>query len=170
MDQGALVPDHLVIEMLVQRIQRDDAKAGMILDGFPRNLAQAQALDDALEREAGKAIDLAVNFAVADDELIRRLSGRWLCRKCGAIYHEVGNPPRVAGRCDRCGGELYQRDDDKAETVAARLKSQKPPADLLEFYRSSGKLVQVDGLQSVEQVTADIVSVVRKKRAGQAVK
>ena len=156
MDAGALVPDEIVSRMVAERISRADAAAGFVLDGFPRNLAQAVALDRALGGD-GKAIDLALNIVAPDDELVRRLGGRWLCRGCGAIYQETSSPPRAAGRCDRCCGELYQREDDRPETVRARLASQKPPADLLAHYRAKGRLVDVDGARAVEQVTADLL-------------
>ena len=147
MDAGALVPDDLVISMLIDRIGRPDTKDGIVLDGFPRNLAQAKALDEALTK-AGRAIDVVPNISVPDEELVKRLSGRWLCRNCGAIYNDNGNPPKVAGKCDKCGGELYQRDDDKPETVRARLQQQKPPADMIEHYRGQGKLIDIDGFQT----------------------
>jgi adenylate kinase len=157
MDRGALVPDELVIDMLVKRIEEPDAEAGFVLDGFPRNLAQAKALDEALARE-DKTIDMALNISVPDDELVKRLGGRWLCRNCGAIYHEITNPPATPGKCDRCGGELYQRDDDRPETVRARLEQQKPPAAMIDHYREGGKLVDIDGQQGVEGVTEDLVT------------
>jgi adenylate kinase len=159
MDRGALVPDELVIDMLVKRINEADAADGFVLDGFPRNLNQAQALDEALAAD-GKTIDMALNISVPDEDLVKRLSGRWLCRNCGAIYHEVTNPPATAGKCDNCGGELYQRDDDKPETVRARLEQQKPPADMIEHYREGGKLIDIDGQQTVEQVTEELVAAV----------
>jgi adenylate kinase len=159
MDRGALVPDELVIAMLIERIGAPDAAAGFVLDGFPRNLAQAVALDKALTG-AGKKIDLAIHIGVPDDELVRRLSGRWLCRNCGAIYQQDSNPPKIAGKCDNCGGELYQRDDDKPETVRARLAAQKPPADLLAHYRDSGRFVDIDGQQPVDTVTAALLEAV----------
>lgn len=159
MDAGALVPDQLVIEMLVSRLNEQDAQEGFVLDGFPRNLAQAEALDAALGAE-DKTIDLVLNIDVPDDELVKRLGGRWLCRSCGAIYHETTNPPAAAGKCDKCGGELYQRDDDRPETVRARLEQQKPPADLVEHYRKAGKVVDINGLQSVDQVTEDLTQAV----------
>jgi adenylate kinase len=159
MDRGALVPDDLVIAMLVERLRADDAAAGVVLDGFPRNLAQAQALDRALAQD-GKSVDLAIEITVPDDELVRRLGGRWLCRGCGAIYQETSNPPAVAGKCDRCGGDLYQRDDDKAETVRARLDQMKPPADLVEHYHARGQLQRIDGMQTVDDVTAAMVDVI----------
>jgi adenylate kinase len=164
MDAGALVPDEVVIGMLVERIKGPDARAGFVLDGFPRNLAQAVALDQALSKES-KAIDLALNIVAPDAELVRRLSGRWICRDCGAIYQEASNPPKLAGACDRCGGKLYQRDDDKPETVRNRLQGQKPPADLLAHYRDAGKLVDVDGVQAVDKVTRDLLDALEGRGA-----
>jgi adenylate kinase len=159
MDAGSLVPDDLVIAMLVERIGKPDAVAGFVLDGFPRNLAQAKALDDALHK-AGKGIDLALNITAPDEELIKRLGGRWICRSCGAIYHEVYNPPKITGRCDLCQGELYQRDDDKPETVRNRLEQQRPPAAMIDYYRVSGLLVDIDGLQDLERVTKDLIEAI----------
>ena len=158
MESGALVPDALVIAMLVDRIGNDGA-AGFVLDGFPRNLAQAQALDTALGA-AGTSIGLALNITVPDDELVRRLGGRWLCRSCGAIYQEQSNPPRVAGKCDRCGGDLYQRDDDRPETVLARLQQQKPPRDLIDHYREQGRLVDIDGSLALGKVTDALIEAI----------
>jgi adenylate kinase len=159
MDRGALVPDDLVIAMLVERIRRADCREGFVLDGFPRNLAQARALDTALEAE-GRSIDMALNVDVPDDELVRRLSARWLCRDCGAIYNELSSPPKAAGKCDRCGAALYQREDDEPATVRARLEQQKPPADLLAHYRDQGKLREIDGSRAVEEVTAALLGAV----------
>jgi adenylate kinase len=153
MAAGNLVPDDLVISMLVERIGRPDAEAGFVLDGFPRNLTQAQALDAALA-PANKAIDLALYITVPDEELVRRLTTRWMCRACGAIYSS-----RIE-RCTNCGGELYQREDDKPETVQQRLESQKPPADLVGHYRQGGKLVEIDGVQPVEKVTDDLLQAI----------
>jgi adenylate kinase len=157
MDQGALVPDELVIGMLVERIGKPDAQSGLILDGFPRNLAQAKALDEALTN-AGRGVDLAVNIAVPDEELVRRLSGRWMCRNCGAIYNEATGLPE---KCERCGRELYQREDDKPATVRSRLEKQKPPADMIDHYREAGRLVDIDGEQDVDSVTAQIEAVLK---------
>ncbi len=166
MDAGALVPDALVIDMLVERIGRDDCREGFVLDGFPRNLAQAQALDQALTA-AGKRIDLALQIVVPDEELVRRLGGRWLCRGCGAIYHESSKPPKVPGRCDACGADLYQREDDKPATVRARLEQQKPAADLLGHYRGQGRLVDIDGTRPVEAVTSTILAALAAGVRGQ---
>jgi adenylate kinase len=158
-DAGSLVPDELVIAMLVDRVNTDRTSKGFVFDGFPRNLAQAMALDAALQA-VQKGIDLALNITAPDEELVRRLSGRWICRNCGAIYHEVTNPPREKWKCDSCGGELYQREDDKAETVRARLEKQKPPPDLIGYYRGQGKLKDVDGSRSVEAVTEDLAAAI----------
>ena len=157
MDAGGLVPDDLVIAMLAERLGRPDAQAGFVLDGYPRTLAQAKALDAILAKQ-DKRIDRAFNIVVPDDELVRRLGGRWLCRNCGAIYQETTNPPAVEGKCDKCGGELYQREDDKPETVRARLEKQKPPADLLAHYSSQGKLADVNGQQDVDAVTRALLA------------
>ena len=161
MEQGALVPDQLVITMLVERIGQPDAQEGLILDGFPRNLVQAKALDKALE-EAGRCVDLAVNIAVPDDELVRRLSGRWMCRNCGAIYNVASGTP---DKCQRCGGELYQRDDDKPETVKSRLQQQKPPPDMMAHYRLADRLVDINGMQDVEKVTQQLMAVLHEWKA-----
>ena len=163
MDSGALVPDELMIGMLVERIGRPDAAAGFVLDGFPRTLGQAKALDEALAA-ASKSIDLALNIVVPDQELIRRLSGRWICSSCGAIYHEIYNRPKITGRCDLCQGELYQRDDDKPETVRNRLEQQRPPKEMMDHYRASGLLMDIDGLQDVAKVTADLIEAIDAKR------
>ena len=164
MEQGALVPDTLVISMLVERIGRPDAMDGLILDGFPRNLAQAKALDEAL-KTAGRCVDMAINIAVPDEELVKRLSGRWMCRNCGRIYNVSAGLP---DKCERCGGELYQRDDDKAETVKARISKQKPPAEMMEHYRLAGKLTDINGLQPVEGVTAQMQAVLSEHKGQRA--
>jgi adenylate kinase len=158
MDQGALVPDDLVITMLLERLKRDDAQEGVILDGFPRNLSQAKALDEALESD-GRWVDLALNIAVPDEELVKRLSGRWLCRKCGRIYNISSGKPEA---CDRCGGELYQRDDDKPETVKSRIAKQKPPPEMMSHYRLAQKLVDINGMQPVEKVTEQMQAVLEE--------
>lgn len=152
MDKGDLVPDEVTIKMLLERISRPDAAAGAMFDGFPRNVVQAKALDEALAVRGGK-IDRAPLISVADDELIARLGGRWMCRNCGQLYHERNDPPKQAGVCDKCGGELYQRDDDRPEVVRNRLEKQKPPAELIEHYRSAGVLREIDGQQSLDTVT-----------------
>lgn len=163
MERGALVPDEVTIQLIAERLDGTDCQRGCIFDGFPRTLAQAEALDRMLS-ERGKALDRAVYIEVPEEELLKRLGGRWVCRKCQAPYHEVTSPPKVAGICDRCGGELYQRPDDKVETVKERLKvyfNQTMP--LLDYYKARGKLVKVDGGRSIEDVTEAIIGVLGKK-------
>jgi adenylate kinase len=159
MDKGDLVPDALTVAMLLDRIGQPDAQGGVLFDGFPRTLQQAEALDAALRAE-GKDVDLAVHVTASDDEIVRRLSGRWLCRNCGEIYHEASRPPKQAGICDACGGELYQRDDDKPEVVRERLRLQRPPEALLGYYRAQGKLAEVDGEQGVDTVTRELLEAI----------
>jgi adenylate kinase len=156
MDAGELVPDEVTIRMLLERISRDDAKAGTMFDGFPRNVVQAEALDQALAAQ-GARIDHALLISVRDEELIARLGGRWICRNCGALFHERNDPPAKPGVCDRCGGELYQRDDDRPEVVRTRLEKQKPPAGLIDHYRRAGVLREVDGEQSLDAVTGALL-------------
>ena len=160
MSKGELVPDEVTIKMLLERISRDDARAGAMFDGFPRNVAQAKALDAALSG-AGARVDHALLISGADDELIARLGGRWICRGCGKLYHERNDPPKTARVCDACGGELYQREDDRPEVVSARLEKQKPPADLIEHYRAAGVLKQIDGQRSLDDVTAALLEAIR---------
>jgi len=159
MDKGELVPDDLIIRIILERISRPDGDKGVILDGFPRTVVQARALEQALGRE-NERIDLALSINVPEDELVRRLSGRWICRKCAAIYHEDSNPPTVPGVCDNCGGELYQRDDDRAETVRARLEKQKPPQELLDYFHVQGIYQEVDGEQPLDKVTEQIANAI----------
>ncbi|HMO96350.1 MAG TPA: adenylate kinase [Tepidiformaceae bacterium] len=160
MSKGELVPDEVTIKMLLERISRADAKAGAMFDGFPRNVVQAKALDEALAAQ-GARVDRAPLISVADDELVARLGGRWICRNCGKLYHERNDPPKAAGKCDACGGELYQRDDDKADVVRTRLEKQKPPADLIEHYRAAGALREIDGEQSLDEVTALLLEAIK---------
>jgi adenylate kinase len=159
-DRGQLVPDHLTIAMLLERLSQGDCAGGCILDGFPRTLEQAAALDDALGRE-GKVIDKVVYIQAPEDELLSRLSGRWSCRQCGSVYHERFQPPREAGRCDQCGGELYQREDDKPETARRRLEVYaQQTAPLIDYYRERGKLLEIDGNKSVDDVAEDLLAAV----------
>lgn len=158
MERGVLVPDKITIQMVMERLSATDCQNGVILDGFPRNQPQAEALDSALG-EQGKAIDKAVYIRVSEEELVSRLSSRWLCRQCQAVYNMVNSPPKVEGKCDKCGGELYQRPDDRPETVKKRLDVYfDETAPLIEYYRRQGKLVEVEGEGSVEEVTQRIVS------------
>ncbi len=152
MDSGGLVPDEVVIGLVGERLAQPDAKAGCVLDGFPRTVAQAEALD-ALFARAGIALDRVIYLDVPRSELLRRLTGRRVCRACGRTFHLVSAPPSVAGKCDDCGGELYQRADDSEATVATRLDVyQKQTAPLLDYYRGRRLLAEVAGEGSVAGV------------------
>jgi adenylate kinase len=160
MTKGELVPDEVTIGMLLERISRPDAKAGAMFDGFPRNVPQAFALDQALAGQDTQ-VDHALLISVADDELISRLGGRWICRNCGHLYHERNDPPKKPGICDVCAGELYQREDDRPEIVRARLDKQKPPPSLIEHYRRAGVLTEIDGQRSLDEVTKALLEAIR---------
>lgn len=163
MDTGALVPDDIVIGLVGERLGEADAAGGAVLDGFPRTVAQAEALDRLL-RAQGAEIDRVVFFDVARPELLRRLTGRRICRNCGASYHVAFVPPRVAGICDRCGGELYQRDDDTETAVAKRLDVYATQtAPLLDYYRGRGILGEIRGEGAVADITAAIRKAVGEK-------
>ncbi|MED3661731.1 adenylate kinase [Ureibacillus sp. FSL K6-8385] len=156
MDQGALVPDEVTIGIVRERLAQEDCEKGFLLDGFPRTVPQAEALDNILE-ELGKKIDHVINIQVEKDELVARLSGRRICKTCGATYHVIFNPPKVEGKCDKDGGELYTRADDNPETVANRLEvNMKQAQPLLDFYESKGLLTNINGQQEIEKVFADI--------------
>lgn len=157
MDQGLLVPDELTVKILLDRVAQDDCGKGYVLDGFPRTIPQAQVLDEALEK-LGEKIDYAVDVDVADDHIVKRMSGRRACLKCGATYHVEHIPPRQEGICDSCGSELVLRDDDKPETVMNRLKvyhDQTQP--LIEYYGQKGILRKVDGTMEMQDVFQAIV-------------
>ncbi len=157
MEKGILVPDEITIRMVLERVSAPDCEPGIIFDGFPRNLQQAEALDKALAKQT-KAIDKVVYIKVSEEELLNRLSGRWICRQCQAPYHTINSPPKVWGKCDKCGGELYQRPDDTAETVKERLQVYfAQTAPLIDYYTQSGKLLEVDGDGSVDEVRGRIV-------------
>ncbi|MBL76593.1 MAG: adenylate kinase [Chloroflexi bacterium] len=156
MEKGDLVPDDLTVRMVLERIREDDASEGYVLDGFPRTVGQATALDQAL-LELGQSIDKAPLIEVGKQELIRRLSGRWVCRGCQAPYHEIFNPPQKVGICDKCSSDIYQREDDKPEVIAARLDTYEAQTiPLIEYYQSQGKLIRINGEQEVEAVTTDL--------------
>jgi adenylate kinase len=158
MEKGQLVPDEITIQMVLERLAKPDCKGGAILDGFPRNIEQAKALDKALAQQS-RAIDKVVNLKVTEEEVLKRLSGRWICRNCQMPYHEVDNPPKVKGVCDRCDGELYQRPDDKPETVKKRLKVyEKETAPLIEYYKKASKLVEVISEGGPENVHKKIMA------------
>lgn len=152
-ESGRLVPDELTIGMLLDRIAQPDCARGCLLDGFPRTMDQARALDQALAQE-GKQIDRAIYIAVPTDELVRRLSGRWYCPNCGAVYNEIGMPPKKAGICDNCGASLEQRKDDRPEAVLTRLEVNiKNLEPLLDYYREQGKLCEASGEGTVDEAT-----------------
>ncbi len=158
MEKGTLVPDGIVIKMISQRISEVDCNKGWILEGFPRTLQQAVALDQVLT-EQGKAVDKTIYVEVPEEELVKRLSGRWICKKCQTPYHQEAFPPVIAGKCDKCGGELYQRLDDKEQTVRNRLKIFKEiTVPILGYYKKQNKLVKVNGNQGIEKVTEEILS------------
>jgi adenylate kinase len=157
MDKGKLVPDAITIKMILERISQPDCASGCILDGFPRTLAQAEALEG-----RGRNIDKVIYIDVTDEEVVKRLSGRWLCRRCQTPYHMISSPPGMPGKCDKCGGELYQRSDDKEETVKERLRvflAQTVP--LLDYYEKQGKLIRVRGNFGVREVAEQIVAAIK---------
>ena len=158
MDKGELVPDEITIKMIMERIGQPDCASGCLFDGFPRTLQQARVLDKAL-KEQGRSIGRAIYIEVPDKELVKRLSGRWLCRACQTPYHIANSPPKVPGKCDKCGGELYQRPDDREETVKERLNvflAQTVP--ILDYYKKQGKLIKVNGNSGMQGVAGEIVS------------
>ena len=162
MHKGELVPDDVTINMIRDRISRSDCEAGAILDGFPRTPAQADALEIMLKGFKGE-VNLVPYITAAEQTLVERTSGRWTCRAHGHIYHEKFNPPKQAGICDVDGSEVYQRDDDKVETVTKRIRvylEQTMP--LVDYYRKVGKLFEIDGTQAMEQVTKELLGALEK--------
>lgn len=162
MDQGLLVPDELVVDLVVDRLQQEDCSNGYVLDGFPRTIPQAEALDAALSK-LGTKLDFALDIDVADDFIVKRMGGRRACVTCGATYHIVNIPPKKEGICDTCGSELVLREDDKPETVEKRLSvyhEQTQP--LIDYYKNSGILVTLDGTQDMNDVFNSICSVLER--------
>ncbi len=156
MDNGDLVPDEVTNGIVRERLAEDDAKNGFLLDGFPRTVEQAAELENILS-DLGTELDAVINIEVDKDVLMKRLTGRWICRTCGKTYHEIYNPPKVAGKCDLDGGELYQREDDKKETVENRLNvNMKQTKPLLDFYSEKGKLHSINGEQDINDVFVDV--------------
>jgi adenylate kinase len=156
MDRGDLVPDEVTIGIVRERLSKDDCQKGFLLDGFPRTVAQAEALENILA-ELNRSIDYVINIDVDKDILMERLTGRRICKNCGATYHLVFNPPSQSGVCDKCGGELYQRADDNEETVANRLEvNLKQTQPLLDFYQAKGYLRNINGQQEIDKVFQDI--------------
>ena len=161
MDKGELVPDEVAIKMILGKINQPDCASGCLLDGFPRTLHQAQVLDKAL-KEQGKSIDKAIYIEVPNEELVKRLSGRWLCRVCQTPYQIISSPPKTPGKCDKCGGELYQRSDDREETVNDRLSvffAQTVP--ILDYYKKQNKLIRVNGNLGMQGVASEIISAIK---------
>ena len=159
MEQGQLVPDEVTVGIVRERLAEDDCKNGFLLDGFPRTVQQADALDGIL-KELGMALDRVINIEVDKGLLVDRLTGRRVCRACGATFHVINKAPKVEGVCDKCGGELYQRNDDKVETVSNRLDVYAAQtAPLIEYYQSKDIMSSVDGSKSMEDVLANIRSV-----------
>ncbi len=159
MDQGLLVPDELTCDLVMDRIQQDDCKNGFVLDGFPRTIPQAEALDAALTK-IGEKMDYAIDVDVPDENIVSRMSGRRACLDCGATYHIVSLPPKTEGKCDHCGSDLVLRDDDKPETVQKRLTvyhEQTQP--LIDYYKNQGILKSVDGTQPMEAVFTAITDI-----------
>ena len=160
MERGQLVPDDITVKMLLDRLAAPDAKAGAILDGFPRTGTQAVALDAALAAR-GSRVDQALLIEVPEDQLAQRLAGRWICSASGHVYHETANRPRVPGRCDLDGSELVQRADDRIETVRARLAQQLSSlAEVVDHYEAAGILARVDGTEPIPSVTASLRAVI----------
>ncbi len=163
MEKGQLVPDEIILDMVKQRLSQSDAQKGFILDGFPRTVAQAEALDKILE-PMGKKIEYVLALIVPDEELVIRLTGRRTCKNCGMMYHIKFKPPKEEGKCDVCGGELYQRADDNEETVRNRLKVyHQQTAPLIEYYKNKGVLFEIDGSKSIEEITQQLINILEKK-------
>lgn len=161
MERGELVPDEVTVGMVRERLSRPDAAKGAILDGFPRTIAQAEALG-ALLAELGFKLAMVPYIKVPEDVLLARLAGRWTCRGCGAMYHELFSPPQQAGVCDKCGGELYQRPDDTPETQKHRIAVYfEQTAPLIDYYREKGLLVEVDGRPGIDEIQADLMNVIK---------
>jgi adenylate kinase len=161
MDAGGLVPDEVVIGIVKERLAATDCAKGFILDGFPRTIPQAQALDR-VTKELGKEIRFVLSLEVDQNELMERLCGRRTCTGCGAMFHVKFNPPKAAGKCDKCGTALIQRDDDREETITARLANyNKATAPLLDYYRNTGKIRTVMASGEIEAIYASIVKILR---------
>jgi adenylate kinase len=168
MERGELVPDELTIALLLDRLKHSDANNGALLDGFPRTVPQAEALDTAL-RERGRHVRRALYLTAPREVLVDRLGGRWLCRDCQTPYHETFSPPRTAGQCDRCSGELYQRTDDRRETIERRLDVYlEQTVPVVDYYRAKGVLAKVDGDQEIATVQESLRKAVDEDSAVEA--
>ncbi|HHV46305.1 MAG TPA: adenylate kinase [Tissierellia bacterium] len=158
MKKGLLVPDELVVSIVKDRLTKEDCKEGFLLDGFPRTVNQAEALDKEL-KDMNLKLDRVINIEVGKEILIERAIGRRICKNCGATYHVKFSPPKVENTCDKCGGELYQRDDDKAETVEKRIEVyQEQTKPLIDYYKEKDLLLNIDGTKSIEEIFYDIVA------------
>lgn len=163
-DKGALVPDEVTIGIVRERLAEPDCENGFLLDGFPRTIEQAEALDKILS-DLGRKVEHVVNIKVEEDELVKRLTGRRICKVCGSSYHLVFNPPKVEGVCDKDGGELYQRADDNLETVSNRLEVNiKQSQPLLDFYNNKNVLTDIDGQKDINDVFADVDALLKSSR------
>lgn len=161
MEGGELVPDEVTVGMVRERLSRPDAARGAILDGFPRTIAQAEAFESLLA-DLGFTLAMVPYIKVPEDLLLARLAGRWTCRTCGAMYHELFSPPQQAGTCDKCGGELYQRPDDTPETQQHRIKVYfEQTAPLINFYREKGLLVEVDGRPGIDEIQSELLDIIQ---------
>jgi adenylate kinase len=161
-DRGELVPDQITIAMVAERLNEPDSAEGAVLDGFPRTIEQADALDEVLGKR-GHSVGLVPYINASTETLLQRLGGRWTCRDCQMVYHALFSPPREPGRCDVCGGELYQRPDDTPETHRRRIEVyQEQTAPLAEYYRERGLLAEIDGEADIEAVYTDLLSAVRR--------
>ena len=162
MERGELVPDEIVVGIVEERLRRPDCKRGFVLDGFPRTLAQAKALDKILEKLEAR-IDAVIDLETSEGEIVKRLSNRRVCRVCGAVYHLIFNPPKNSERCDRCGGELYQREDDREEVIKRRLQVYRMQTrPIIDYYQERGVLITVDGNRSIEEVSKSISELLEK--------
>jgi adenylate kinase len=162
MERGELVPDEVTVDMVRERLAEPDCQEGAILDGFPRTVAQAEALGDLLE-DLGSDLAAALYIKVPEEVLLKRLAGRWTCRQCGAMYHALFSPPEEPGVCDECGGELYQRPDDTPETQQYRIKVYfEQTAPLIDYYRDKDLLVEVDGQPSIDEIQGELLSIVQE--------
>ena len=162
MERGRLVPNQITIAMVLERLSAPDSRRGAILDGFPRNLEQAEALNKALAQQ-GRAVDKVIYIKVSEKELMKRLSGRWICRQCQTPYHITSSPPKVWGKCDKCGGELLKRPDDIVESVKKRLKVYfAETTRLIDYYARAGKLLEAEGEGDVAEVARRIITALRE--------
>jgi len=161
MERGELVPDEVTVAMVRERLSRPDASDGVILDGFPRTIAQAEALGTLLA-DFGLRLAVVPYIKVPEDVLLARLAGRWTCRKCGAMYHQLFSPPEKAGSCDKCGGDLYQRPDDTPETQKHRIEVYfEQTAPLIDYYQEKGLLVAVDGRPGIDEIQVELLNIIK---------